>query len=169
MKGAAPIVRLLGPTELDVVAALHALCFEEPWDRKSLHGLMTAPGGFGCLMFDAADEPPGGFVLGRIAATECEILSIGVVPATRRRGWGAGLVRGLISEAWRRGADTVVLEVADDNVAAIALYRALGFVVVGQRLAYYRRADGSVDAHIMRLTKANDGAASQNVHNQSVD
>jgi ribosomal-protein-alanine N-acetyltransferase len=149
---------------LDVVAALHALCFDEPWDREALGALLTTPGGFGCLVLDAEGSAPVGFVLGRVAANECDVLSIGVVPASRRRGWGGVLVHALISEALARGADTVVLEVAEDNDAAIALYRALGFVVVGRRPAYYRRADDAVDAHIMRRAIGNDGAPSRDVH-----
>ncbi len=169
MTKAAPIVRSLDLAELDVVTALHALCFDEPWNRNALARLLTAPGGFGCLGLSADDGMPGGFALGRIVAKECELLSVGVIPASRQGGWGAGLVRGLLSEARRRGPNTVVLEVAEDNVAAIALYHAFGFAVVGQRRAYYQRADGPVDAHIMRLALGNCGGASQDVHDQPVD
>jgi len=38
------------------------------------------------------------------------------------------------------------LEVAEDNEAAIHLYRSLGFQPIGRRPAYYRRADGRVAA-----------------------
>jgi len=44
----------------------------------------------------------------------------------------------------------MVLEVAVDNAAAIALYEAAGFTVKGRRRRYYRRTDGNVDAIIMR-------------------
>jgi ribosomal-protein-alanine N-acetyltransferase len=36
----------------------------------------------------------------------------------------------------------VLLEVAEDNVAARALYGAAGFLEVGNRPAYYRRRSG---------------------------
>ena len=146
-----PAVRALGFADLEVVAALHTLCFDDPWDADALRKILIVPGGFGCLVLDPANETPGGFALGRVAGTECEVISIGVPPPLRRRGWGAALVDGLLEQARQSGADTVVLEVAEDNAAALALYRARGFVIVGRRPAYYRRVDGPVDAHIMRL------------------
>jgi ribosomal-protein-alanine N-acetyltransferase len=45
----------------------------------------------------------------------------------------------------------MVLEVAQDNGVAIALYRRAGFQVVGRRPNYYRRGGISIDADIMRL------------------
>ena len=43
------------------------------------------------------------------------------------------------------------LEVAKDNAPALALYERFGFVQVGERAGYYRRADGSrATAIVMR-------------------
>ena len=43
------------------------------------------------------------------------------------------------------------LEVAEDNVAARRLYRKMGFMQVGRRRGYYKRAqDMSVDALTLR-------------------
>ena len=85
---------------------------------------------------------------------EAEILSLGVLPITG----GAGLVRLLLDavcgEARLRGAECVVLEVAADNDAARALYAGRGFIVVGRRRNYYRRAGGLVDALILRAPLA---------------
>lgn len=165
----APIPRLIGPADMPVLAALHALCFEQPWDQDALQTLVLAPGGFGCLSLDPTENAPCGFALGRVAATECELLSIGMVPAYRQRGWGAALIGSLVSEAARRGADRVLLEVAEDNRAAIALYRATGFEKVGLRRAYYRRPDGAIDAAILRLVIGDEARPSRDIHDQSVD
>ena len=54
------------------------------------------------------------------------------------------------------GAQSLWLEVAQDNAAALALYAAVGFEVIGRRPAYYRRAKGAVDALTLlcRLNRA---------------
>lgn len=54
-----------------------------------------------------------------------------VSPDHRRQGLGERLCQHLIAEAHRLGADTVTLNVFVDNLAAIDLYRRLGFVTHG--------------------------------------
>jgi len=91
-----------------------------------------------------------GLILLRVAADESEIVDLGVVPARRRRGLGRALLWAAEAEAWHRGARRMALEVAIDNAAARTLYAAAGYATVGQRPAYYRRADGScADALIL--------------------
>lgn len=107
------------------------------------------PGGFGILAWQG--ESPIGFVLALDLRGECEVLSLGVVPERRRRGAGAALIAALAQEARRRGAQSLVLEVAEDNIAAAALYAACGFVAIGRRPDYYRRFGHFVDALVLRL------------------
>jgi ribosomal-protein-alanine N-acetyltransferase len=59
-----------------------------------------------------------------------------------------------LSRAARRGdAKRIFLEVAEDNEAALALYRKLGFVELGRRKRYYERAGSEpVDALTLALT-----------------
>ncbi|MCW2539581.1 MAG: ribosomal-protein-alanine acetyltransferase [Frankiales bacterium] len=77
-----------------------------------------------------------------------QIMTVGVVPLARRRGIGRLLVRGLVSEAVKRRAREVLLEVRDDNDAARTLYESEGFEVIGTRRGYYEH--GRVDALVMR-------------------
>lgn len=79
-----------------------------------------------------------------------EVLTVGTVPAARRRGVGRELLGELLAEAVRRGAAEVFLEVRTDNDAAIALYEADGFERIGLRRGYYDH--GRVDALTMRWT-----------------
>jgi len=93
-----------------------------------------------------------GFVIGRIAADEAEILSIGVAPEWQRRGVARRMAEGLVRAARRAEVKRVFLEVAVDNAAAIALYEGLGFRPAGRRKGYYERPGGkNVDAIILSL------------------
>lgn len=134
----------------EAMARLHLACFpDEPWDGPSFARLLNLPGCFGHVAWDG-DEPVG-FVLARDLGTECEVLSLGVVPQRRRRGIGRELVGAVIADASHRGLASVVLEVAVDNDAARRLYAEPGFAQVGRRPRYYRRPDGLADALILRL------------------
>ncbi|MEO7130239.1 MAG: GNAT family N-acetyltransferase [Dermatophilaceae bacterium] len=64
-----------------------------------------------------------------------------VAPRARGTGVGEALVRTVLDEARRRGKDRVVLEVADINPSAIALYERCGFVRTGLTHAHPRLTD----------------------------
>ena len=64
-----------------------------------------------------------------------------VAPRVRGQGVGAALVDAVLSEARHRGKDRVVLEVAEVNAPAIALYGRCGFVRTGVTHPHPRRAD----------------------------
>ncbi len=161
---APPHLEPLGLAHLDILATLHARCFEKGWDQTALRPLLATPGVFGHLILDGTETAPVGFVLARSLAEACEILTIGVVPELRQSGHGTHLVNSVLTEAKRRGATSVTLEVADDNMAAIALYHRVGFSVVGRRPGYYRREKGRVDARIMRRDAVVSGWLSNDVH-----
>jgi ribosomal protein S18 acetylase RimI-like enzyme len=64
-----------------------------------------------------------------------------VTPRARGRGVGERLVRAVLDEARLRGAGEVVLEVANTNAAAIALYERCGFVATGATHPHPRRPE----------------------------
>jgi len=137
------------PADADALAALHAAAFEAPWSAAAIAQVLSGPGAFGLL---ASDGAPLGMILARAIAGEAEILTIAVAPAARRRGLGRILVDAARALAVQAGAETLFLEVAVDNAAAIALYTAAGFVSAGRRPGYYDRGDaGRIDALILRL------------------
>ena len=144
-------VRLAGVADLDLVTALQAASFDEPWGREGLAKLWATPGAFALLGLVSGPEGelPAGYVLARMAADECEILSIGVAGSARRRGVGRALVAATLAEAAIRGARRLYLEVAEDNVAARGLYLAFGFRETGRRPGYYRRGGAGVDALVL--------------------
>jgi ribosomal-protein-alanine N-acetyltransferase len=141
-----------GPDRAAEIAALHEKLFDPPWDAATVRPLLDHPGSTAFVALLGQPKATVGFVLGQIAADEAEILSIGVAPEWQRRGLGRRLVEGLARAVARAEVKRLILEVADDNAAAHALYRGLGFTEVGRRRNYYHRTSGSpVDALLLAL------------------
>lgn len=125
------------------LAAIHAEAFDTPWSADAFAALLAQPG----VMLEAT---PDGFVMVQAAADEAEILTLAVRPAARRRGVATALVEMGARRAELAGAGRLFLEVAEDNLAARALYARLGFEPVGRRPRYYARANGpAVDALLL--------------------
>jgi ribosomal-protein-alanine N-acetyltransferase len=140
------------PERAEEIAALHALLFNPPWDAASITSSIEHPASASFIAQVREPNVMAGFVIGRIAADEAEVLSIGVAKEWQRRGVGRRMVEGLVRAARRAEVKRVFLEVASDNEAAGALYHSLGFIPAGGRKGYYQRADGSkVDAIILAL------------------
>lgn len=128
------------------LADLHARCFTSPrpWSAEEFAALLADASVFLC-------HAPQGFLLGRVAADEAELLTLAVAPEARRQGTGRRLLDDFHAECRRRGAVTAFLEVAADNLPAIALYAAAGWHESGRRRGYYRRPDAApCDALILR-------------------
>ncbi len=127
------------------LAAIHAACFpEEPWSAEAISTLAAGPGVFALTAnagAAAADPAALGFVMVRCIADECEILTLCVHPGQRRQGLGRALLLAAMARARALGAERVLLEVAEDNGAARALYGSLGFVEFSRRPDYYQRAN----------------------------
>ncbi len=125
------------------MAAIHAGCFppDARWDAAALASLAAQPGAFALI------DPDGGFVLGRVAGDEAEILMLAVLPERRRQGRARALLRAAMRQGAGAGARALFLEVAQANGAALALYAGEGFRPVGHRPAYYA---GGGDALVLR-------------------
>ena len=67
-----------------------------------------------------------------------DVTTVAVLPDYRGRGIGLMIMSSLISDAEKRGAVAVHLEVRESNLPAIALYEKCGFTKDGRRKGYYR-------------------------------
>jgi [ribosomal protein S18]-alanine N-acetyltransferase len=153
-----PVLAVVSGNDADLLAQLHAQCFEAPWGADAMRDLLATPGTFGLVAAWADDAPPAGFVLARVAADESEILSIGVAPEGRGKGLGAALLEAAALRCAKLGARTLFLEVAADNRPAQALYARAGFRQAGLRKGYYARAQGpGVDGLALAKTLVGTG------------
>jgi ribosomal-protein-alanine N-acetyltransferase len=142
-------LRPVAPSDLPTLADIHAAGFDHPWSADALRETLDGPCVAGLVA--GTDMKAAGFLLIRTVAGEAEILTLAVSPTARRQGLAAALVEAGVAVALAAGAETLWLEVAEDNAAAIALYRRTGFVAEGRRPRYYARPGGvAIDALLMR-------------------
>lgn len=140
------------PERAAEIAALHKRLFNPSWDEAAIASLLEHPASTSLVAVAGDPKIIVGFVIGQLAADEAEILSVGAAPDWQRAGLGKMLVQGLIRAVKRGEAKRLYLEVAEDNVAANALYKSLGFSESGRRKRYYERADGpAADAIVLAL------------------
>ena len=135
------------------VAAIESRLFDQPTTASALASLFANPAFVGFVL--RTDLPLRTGVAGYIFALNdghgADLVSIGTAPEFQRLGYGLSLLRHLAAVLHDRGTETLMLEVAFDNMAAQSLYARAGFIEVAIRPNYYRRAHGAVDAMVMRL------------------
>ena len=142
------MIEAAGADQAELLAFLHARAFDQPWSAAEIAKLMENIAVFAVVSRTSA--APQGFALAWAAAGDAELLTVAVAPEARRRGVGASLVTAAGVTALVRGAASMHLEVAEDNEAARALYKKLGYEEAGRRRAYYATNNGYVDAIVMR-------------------
>lgn len=143
----------LRPEDAGALANLHQDGFARPWSDGEFAALLEQEPVFGFAAREVGrpKAPPSGFVLARLAAGEAEILMITVARAVRRSGIGWSLMDAVLRELHAQRAESLFLEVDETNHGAIALYRRLGFIQVGNRPGYYENPGaGRSGALVMR-------------------
>lgn len=147
------VIRPLRPEKAEDCARLHAASFAYPWSALEVAALIASSSTLAAAALDPANGRLRGFVLSRLAADEAEILTIAVEAASRGKGVGRALLSENLRQATNAGAKAMFLEVDQGNAAALALYKRLGFVIVGERTGYYRRQDGPRAAAVVMRKK----------------
>ena len=150
-KSSPPVIRPLRGDKAQDCASLHYAAFAHPWSAEEITALIASPSTLAAAALDPGNGRLRGFVIARLAADEAEILTIAVDSAARGRGVGRALLAENLRQAANAGARAMFLEVDEDNAGALALYKRLEFVKVGERAGYYRRKDGArATAVVMR-------------------
>jgi ribosomal-protein-alanine N-acetyltransferase len=79
-----------------------------------------------------------------VAGDIADLTRIVVIESKRRAGLASVLLAALHDAAAQAGAERVLLEVAESNVAARAFYAARGYVEVSRRRDYYATGDDAL-------------------------
>jgi [ribosomal protein S18]-alanine N-acetyltransferase len=148
----------IGPMQLRDVGAAHEierLSFATPWPSNAFEQELRGNRLAHYIVARAGDAVVG-FAGIWLMVDDAHVTTISVHPDWRRRGVARRLMLALADRAAQLGARRMTLEVRPSNAAAQALYRDLGFDVVGRRPGYY--TDDGEDALVMTTPDLDDPA-----------
>lgn len=137
--------------------AVDQACFDAQlaYTWEELDSFLNAPGAF-ALVLETQPGNLAAFVLARVGRRgQGHIVTLDVLPALRRRGWGRRLLLAAEQRLRAAGCREVRLEAAVNNAAALALYARLGYRARRVLRGYYR---GGLDAlSLAKLLPDGDG------------
>ncbi len=136
-------------SDVAALAALEQTAFgaATAWSDRAV--LTEVEGDHRLVLVADGEAGPDGWASVHLVDDVADLTRIAVHPRRRRNGLARRLLRAAADVARERGAVRMLLEVADDNVAALRLYETNGFISIATRRGYY--ADGS-DAVVMERT-----------------
>ncbi len=149
------ILRAATPGDLEAILALQQTApGAAAWQPADYASAFGDAAGLCLLAEDSERGRAAGFLVGRLAADEAEILNLAVAPSYRRRGIGRRLVAEALAVARGRGAGKCWLEVRAANRAARDFYHTLGFTENSRRRGYYRDPEDDAVVCLRFLTAA---------------
>lgn len=140
MSQASPLIRRLGPDDIDALRAINAM-FGDAFDAPDVYGAappeagylsdLLANPGFVALAAFIKDQPIGALAAYELrkfeqARSEFFIYDLAVLAGYRRRGVATALIEALKPIAASRGGYVLIIQTETDNAPAIKLYDRLG-------------------------------------------
>lgn len=144
-----PVYRPALLSDIDQLDQLEKLSFDsDRLNRRRFKHWISSDHGIFIVAIDGTKLLGYGLVIMRKGTRLARLYSIAVSPAARGLGLGKSLLARLELEAIEQGKLFMRLEVASNNLSAIALYEALGYRTFGTYSRYY---DNKIDA--LRMQK----------------
>lgn len=146
------VLRPMLLADLDVVVPLEQELFagDPPWSGAQFQAELAGVPEVRWYVVAEADGVIVGYAglqAPALAGDPADVLTIAVAPPSQRAGVGTLLMTALETEARRRGAGELLLEVRADNDPALAFYARHGFERIAVRRKYY---GGGRDGLVLR-------------------
>ncbi len=129
------VIEKFDDENIEAVAVLEKVCFSQPWSAESLQTELTNV--FARFYVAKINGEIVGYIGAHNILGEVYITNVAVFPEYRNRGVATALIKYLVKSSLSENGDFVTLEVRKSNDAAIALYKKLGFNLVGERVGFY--------------------------------
>lgn len=141
------MIRDFQPEEFDTLWRLDQECFPPgiAYSKQELKAYIRHRGAFTLVAIDSERGTTQGFIVGHAGRTG-HIVTIDVSSAARRAGVGSALLRAAEERLRAASCQSVGLETAVDNLAALSFYKRHGYTVVRTWPRYY---SNGVDALVL--------------------
>ena len=123
--------------DLAEIAEIEQAIFSRPWSKDGFEASVCA----GNTVYLTARLE--GKIAGYCGMIEClgeaEITNVAVKEECRNKGIAYAMLKELLKRGQEQGTDAFTLEVRQSNMAAISLYKKLGFIECGIRKNFYEK------------------------------
>ena len=135
-------IRWMLSKDIETVVSVEQDEVSNSWSIGRFQGEIENPSGR-YIVLDVAGTVSafGGLWLG---VDEVHVVTMAVRANARRRGYGAVILRALLAIAKALGTSSATLECRVSNDAARELYGKFGFIIVGERPAYYSNGENAL-------------------------
>lgn len=149
-------IRRMREGDLAAVRTIEALSFSNPWSDNTFRGeIQNTSISFPMTVVRrpgnpvVADDEVVAYIIYWQIRDDVQVNNVAVHPDCRGLGLGEAMMRYAIARVREAGATFMTLEVRPSNTPALALYKKLGFEIMGTRKNYYTKPDE--DAYVMAL------------------
>jgi len=145
------IVRQAELGDINDIIKINRLCLPENYSFDFFYRILTEFG-FACVV-GVEEGKIAGYLLSRVErpfstfiglnSAKGHVISIAVLPEYRRKGVGAKIMKYGMQKLIENSIGTIYLEVRVSNIAAIEMYKKLGFYVKREFKHYYRDGESA--------------------------
>lgn len=136
-------------TDAETLAKLHAAAFYRGWPVEDFTNYINDPKQTPIYVACDKSRHIAGFMILRLAGDSADLLTITVDQWQRGKGLGAALIHAGFDDLRMSPVTHIMLEVEEENQAAIRLYSNNGFTQLARREGYYPRPDGKAAAALV--------------------
>ena len=123
----------------EAVLPIEKACFlEDTWGLIAVSSVIADPYVDFTLWYLEGRSEPIGYIAFRLCGDEAELYKIAVLPEMRKNGYARKMMEYMTERSRSGKAERILLEVRENNTAAVSLYKRFGFAVDGVRKNYYK-------------------------------
>lgn len=129
-------------SDLEVISSILVSDFDDFWNSNILKEELLSENSH--YIIAKSNTEIVGFAGIKTFLDECDIMNVVVKKSYRNQGIGTLLLKKLIELSYSLNLNSITLEVNEENLPAIHLYKKLEFKQIGIRKNYYQNKNGLI-------------------------